>query len=273
MADWSKITHQGNVEDRRGFSPGVGGLGIGGVILLLVVTFLTGGTPEDLLSQLQNIPIQPQQSLTQQAFDGQDSYEVFASKVLGSNNQMWQTIFQQAGAAYTEPKLVLFRTATQSGCGYASSEVGPHYCPTDKTIYIDETFFDALSQRFGAKGGDVAEAYVISHEVAHHAQNELGIMSEVQRRQSNDLSIKLELQADCFAGLWAGSLKSSNIFEPNEIHEAMDAAAAVGDDRIQKKTSGTVNPESWTHGSSQQRVEWFDRGYNATSASQCDTFK
>ncbi len=272
MADWSKITQRGNVEDRRGFSPGIGGLGLGGVLLLLVVNFLSGGTPEDLLSQLQNVPIEQQQSLSQQEFNGEDSYEVFASKVLGSNNAMWTTIFQQADETYTEPKLVLFRTATQSRCGFASSDVGPHYCPTDQTIYLDETFFDELTRRFGAEGGDVAEAYVMSHEVAHHAQNQLGIMEEVQRRRSNDLSVKLELQADCFAGLWAGSLKQSNIFEPNEFHEAINAAAAVGDDRIQQKTGGSVNPETWTHGSSQQRVEWLDRGYNATSPAECDTF-
>jgi predicted metalloprotease len=154
--------------------------------------------------------------------------------------------------------------------------VGPHYCPLDKTIYLDETFFEELKNRFGAEGGDVAEAYVIAHEVGHHAQNELGIMSQVQKAQqssgndANALSIKLELQADCFAGLWANSIKDQGVFEKGEIHEAMDAAAAVGDDRIQEKVIGYQNPESWTHGSSKERVEAFNKGYETGLLSSCN---
>jgi predicted metalloprotease len=250
----------------------VGGLGIAGVVLVLLFNLFAGGSSEDILSQLENIPIQQQQGITRQEFEGEDSYEVFASKVLGSNNEMWQAVFDESLRDYSEPKLVLFRTATQSACGVASSKIGPHYCPLDKTIYIDETFFDELTTRFGAEGGDVAEAYVIAHEVGHHAQNELGIMSEVDSRQSNDLSVRMELQADCFAGLWAHSIRDQGVFEQGEIHEAMDAAAAVGDDRIQQKSSGYVNPEAWTHGSSEQRVAWFDRGYSSGSLAECDTF-
>lgn len=273
MADWSKLGGGGNVDDRRGFAPVIGGgLGLVGFVIYFIFNLLTGGSPEEVLSQLQNIPIEQQQNLTSQEFEGQDSYEVFTSKVLGSNNEMWRAIFNRAGENYIEPKIVLFRSATQSACGAATSDVGPHYCPTDQTIYLDETFFNELTTRFGASGGDVAEAYVIAHEVGHHVQNQLGIMSQVQRSNSNDAAINLELQADCFAGLWAYSIKDKGIFEPGEIHEAMDAAAAVGDDRIQQRTTGNVNPENWSHGSSEQRVRWFNAGYNSGSLSACDTF-
>lgn len=274
MADWSKILRRGNVEDRRSMAPmAVGGVGVTGIALLFLFNILAGGDPTEILYQLENIPIDQQQYVDRQEFEGQDSYEVFASTILGSNNQMWEEVFAKSGKTYLEPKLVLFRQVTQSGCGYASSQVGPHYCPLDKTIYLDETFFDELKRRFGAKGGDVAEAYVLAHEVAHHAQNELGIMDDVYSNESNEMSIKLELQADCFAGLWANSIKDEGIFEPGEIHEAMDAAAAVGDDRIQEKVTGQINPESWTHGSSEERVQWFNKGYNSGSLSACSTFK
>lgn len=273
MADWSKILRRGKVEDRRSMAPAaIGGVSLTGLALLFLFNVLSGGSPEEILYQLENIPIE-QQNTNKEEFSGLDSYEVFVSTILGSNNELWTSIFQKMGNSYIEPKLVLFRRATNSGCGYASSQVGPHYCPQDETIYLDETFFDELSNRFGAKGGDVAEAYVISHEVAHHVQNLLGIMDKVNLNRSNDLSIKLELQADCFAGLWANSIKDNGIFEQGEIHEAMDAASAVGDDRIQEKVTGQINSESWTHGSSKQRVEWFDKGYNLGSLSACNTFE
>ncbi len=280
MANWSKILNRGNVEDRRSFAPAaIGGISLTGVALLFLFNVLSGGNTTDFLNELQNIPVKQQQNITTQEFEGKDSYEEFASTVLGSNNEMWKQIFTGTNKTYTEPKLVLFRRATESMCGAATSEVGPHYCPLDKTIYLDETFFDELTGRFGANGGDVAEAYIIAHEVAHHAQNELGIMGEQQKEMGsspdlrNNLSIKLELQADCFAGLWVNSIKDRGVLEPGEIHEAMDAASAVGDDRIQKKITGYVNPESWTHGSSEQRRNWFDKGYQQGSLSACDTFK
>ncbi len=273
MANWNKILSRGNVEDRRSLAPAAfGGLSLTGLAVWLILNFLSGGSPEDVLSQLNNVQIEPQQNVSSQQFEGKDSYEEFASTVLGSNNAMWSQLFRDAGKSYSEPRLVLFRTATESSCGVAASQVGPHYCPVDETIYLDETFFDELTARFGAEGGDVAEAYVIAHEVGHHAQKRLGIMDEAQRDQSNEQSVKLELQADCFAGLWANSIKSAGVFEPGEIHEAMDAAAAVGDDRIQEKITGAINPEGWTHGSSQQRVTWFDRGYNSGQLADCDTF-
>ncbi len=272
MALWDKLGSRGNVEDRRGMAPVVGGISLTGVVLLMLFNALSGGNPADILSQLQDIPIERQQNIDSSAFEGEDDYEKFASTVLGSNNEMWQRVFKDVGKTYIPPKLVLFRTATESGCGNATSEVGPHYCPIDKTIYLDETFFDELINRFKAKGGDVAEAYVISHEVGHHAQNELGIMDNVRDNRSNDSSIKLELQADCFSGLWANSIRNAEVFMPGEINEAMDAAAAVGDDRIQESVTGQINPETWTHGSSEQRVHWFNLGYEKGNLTDCDTF-
>jgi predicted metalloprotease len=273
MANWGTLGSRGNVEDRRGSPLGIlgGGAGIVGVVLYVLFNFLGGGNidPNVILRELQNTQVQNQQNYTTSDFEGEDSYEVFASTVLGSTNDMWSNIFAQNNYSYTPPQLVLFRSATQSGCGIASSDVGPHYCPTDKTIYLDETFFNELTRRFGAQGGDVAEAYVIAHEVGHHVQNELGLMDQLQSDQSNQASINIELQADCFAGLWAASIKNLNVFEPGEIHEAMDAAAAVGDDRIQASVTGRINPESWTHGSSQERVSWFNRGFETGNVSSC----
>lgn len=285
MADWSKITGRGNVQDRRGMRPaaigGVGGLGALGLVFYLITAFFggdpTGGQLDDVLGQLQQSQ-GVQQQVDQGEFEGADSYETFASRVLASNNEVWSEVFRQSGQSYAPPRLVLFRQATQSACGGARSEVGPHYCPLDSTVYLDETFFAELQRRFGAQGGDVAEAYVIAHEVGHHVQNELGIMERVRRAQqenpdsANELSILQELQADCFAGIWAHSLRGEGVFEPGEIREAIDAAEAVGDDRIQRSVRGQVNPETWTHGSSAQRKEWFTRGYESGRPSSCNTF-
>lgn len=275
MALWDKLSSRGNVEDRRGQAAAIGGgLGVVGIVASLLYSFLSG-TPIDvgqILTQLQATQ-STQQTLTTKDFQGADNYEVFASTVLGSTTDVWRDVFAQNGKTYVEPRLVLFRTATNSGCGVATSDVGPHYCPADQTIYIDETFFAELQQRFKAKGGDVAEAYVIAHEVGHHVQNELGIMEQVrQQGNSNELSINLELQADCFAGIWANSIASMGVFQPNEINEAIDAAAAVGDDRIQQSVQGQVTPETWTHGSSEQRVEWFTKGYDTGNPNACNTF-
>lgn len=269
MAIWDKISSRGNVEDRRSMAPALGGIGVGGIALYLVANLLLGGDVniEEVLTQIESVQVSQQQTTNNLAFDGEDSYEVFASTVLGSNNDLWQSIFLQNNLTYNAPKLVLFRTATLSACGTATSQVGPHYCPVDQTIYLDETFFDELRSRFGAQGGDVAEAYVIAHEVGHHVQNELNILD--QDRSNNTDSVKVELQADCFAGLWANSIRDQGVFLPGEINEAMDAAAAVGDDRIQEKVIGYVEPESWTHGSSEQRVEWFTKGYESGDFSAC----
>ena len=259
-------------------APAVGAVSLTGIALLVAVNYLAGGDLSTLLNTLEALPLEQTQTVDTGEYAGEDDYEVFASTVLGSNNALWEELADRHGFSYTPPTLVLFREATPSGCGTATSRVGPHYCPADHTIYLDETFFDELQRRFGARGGDVAEAYVIAHEVAHHAQNELGIMRKVRRVQqarpggANELSIKLELQADCYAGMWAHSIRDRNVFEPGEIHEAMDAAAAVGDDRIQESVTGQVHPESWTHGSSEQRVDWFNRGFTTGELVACDTF-
>ncbi|MBA3733180.1 neutral zinc metallopeptidase [Patescibacteria group bacterium] len=268
MANWENLTGRGNVEDRRSMGPVAigGGLSLTGLLIVLALNYLGGGNVTDVLSQLQNTQVPIEQSYNSKDFEGADSYEVFASTVLGSTNDTWTKVFSKNNKTYTPPKLVLFRVATMSACGGASSDVGPHYCPADSTIYLDETFFDELKNRFKAQGGDVAEAYVIAHEVGHHVQKELGLAENIE---TNQQSINTELQADCFAGLWAYSIKDLGVFEPGEIKEALDAAAAVGDDRIQKATLGRVNPESWTHGSSAQRVNSFNKGFQTGSVGEC----
>ena len=266
MARWDRLASRGRVEDRRGMAPVVGGISLTGVAILLLFNVLTGGDISDVLYQLDDLPVQTQ-TIDTTVFEGEDNYEVFTSTVLGSNNDLWKNYFNQINKNYTEPTLVLFRQATNSACSGADSRMGPHYCPLDQTIYLDETFFEELTGRYGARGGDVAQAYVIAHEVGHHAQNQLGILERSQK--SKEESISLELQADCFAGLWANSIKDLGVFEPGEIEEAMDAAAAVGDDRIQKEVSGDINPETWTHGSSAQRMEAFNLGFESGSFSQC----
>jgi predicted metalloprotease len=267
MAKWEKLGTRGKVSDRRGVSGGVVGGGIGTVLLLMGVTYLMGGNPLSVLLQTDPAVFTQQSNQVDSGeFAGEDAYEVFASTVLGSNNMYWEQVLAESGIVYVEPLLVLFRNSTNSACGGAQSYVGPHYCPSDQTIYLDETFFAELQSRLGATGGDVAEAYVISHEVGHHVQNILNVLGG---RNTNQDSVKVELQADCFAGLWASSLKGQGVFEKNEILEAMDAAAAVGDDRIQKRTSGEVNSESWTHGSSKQRVDAFTSGYDSGDFAVC----
>jgi uncharacterized protein len=273
MAIWDKISSRGNVQDRRGMSPlaiGGGGLGLTGLALIIILNLLGGGDLGDVLSQVSKGQVSSV-NINSQEFEGEDNYEVFVSTVLGSANDAWENVFNQNNLTYLEPKLVLFRSATQSSCGIASSASGPHYCPNDETIYLDETFFDELRNRLGAQGGDVAEAYVIAHEVGHHVQKQLGVFDEVDN-SDNEQSIKVELQADCFAGIWANSIRYAGVFEDGEINEALDAAAAVGDDRIQNATQGSVHPETWTHGSSEQRVAWFRKGYDTGKASDCNTF-
>ncbi len=280
MANWDKISSRGNVEDRRSMAPiAVGGLSLTGLAFYLLLTYLSGGSLEDVVGDISTTQPAVQQNYNAGDFEGADSYEVFASTVLGSTNDLWSRQFSQNNRTYTPPKLVLFRQATQSACGTATSQVGPHYCPYDKTIYLDETFFDELTNMLGAQGGDVAQAYVMAHEVGHHVQSELGLLEQVQSYsqqnpgEANEASVLTELQADCFAGLWVNSIKDLSVLEPNEVSEAMDAAEAVGDDRIQERVSGHVNPENWTHGSSEQRVAWFMRGYDNGRYESCNTFE
>ncbi len=274
MALWDKIGSRGNVEDRRGLGATGAGLSVGGIALLLAINYFSGGSVTDVLPTILNGIAPTEQISSEEArqYDGTDSYELFASQVVGSTDDTWTRIFSEQGKTYQKPKLVIFRGSTQSGCGGADSSTGPHYCPRDSTMYLDETFFDELTSRLGAKGGDVAQAYVIAHEVGHHVQNQLGASERVEQEGTNEASVKLELQADCYAGVWAYGVQQQGVFEPAEINEAIDAAAAVGDDRIQQKAEGRVTPESWTHGSSEQRVAWFTRGFESGNPASCDTF-
>lgn len=279
---WRRLEKSSNVEDRRGAGPmvagGLGGLGIIGVILTLLLSGGDGGNVlGDLLGGLGAPQTQTEQApVSEQATD--DAGE-FVKAILGTTETYWTDVFSQAGRTYEPPRLVLFTGSTASGCGGASSLHGPHYCQLDATIYVDLDFFTELQTRFGAQGGDFAEAYVIAHEVGHHVQNLLGVADEVRSAQqanpseANALSVSMELQADCFAGNWAYSIfQRGNVLEQGDIQEGLDAAAAVGDDRIQETTQGRVNPESWTHGSSEQRVEWFNTGYSSGNPGACDTF-
>lgn len=273
---WQGRRESTNVEDRRGVSGGqvaVGG-GIIGVIAL-VINFLLGGDVSQLPQQLpnQNTPV----SAEQQAAD--DQRAKFVGVVLAETENVWNTLFQQAGRNYSEPPLVLFSGVTQSACGSASSATGPFYCPGDQKVYIDLSFYQDLQNRFEAPG-DFAMAYVVAHEVGHHVQNLLGTSDKVHRlRQQvsegeyNKYSVMLELQADFYAGVWAHhTQKMENILEPGDIEEALTAANAIGDDRLQKESQGYVVPESFTHGTSQQRMYWFKKGYQTGEMNQGDTF-
>jgi uncharacterized protein len=271
MANWDKITSEGNVEDRRGNAVTTGVASIGMLAIVGVLMFAGGASPDQILrtvSDLQGTTT----STTQGEFVDTKKYKEFAAKIIGSNNEVWQTELGSQNIRYTEPKLVLFRGTTESECGGASSAVGPHYCPVDQTIYLDETFFEELTARFGAKGGDVAESYVIAHEVGHHIQKVLGTLGKNNTRE-NETSIKVELQADCYAGVWAGNVQSEGIITESEIDQAIDAAESVGDDRIQKSQGGKISPETWTHGSSADRKIWFLVGYSTQNSQKCNTIK
>ncbi|MFN6964607.1 MAG: neutral zinc metallopeptidase [Pyrinomonadaceae bacterium] len=271
---WSDLRQSANVEDRRGLGGGlaVGGGGLGVLVLALVI-YLCGGDPRALL---ENIPSQRSQQPNIAANSSQragDTPRQFASAVLGSTEDAWgQILPQQARARYTPPKLVLFNGQVSSACGYASAAVGPFYCPGDQRLYLDFDFFEELSSRFKAPG-DFAQAYVIAHEVGHHVQNLLGTMDRVHRSgNSNAMSVRLELQADCYAGVWANFAQRQGVVESGDAEEALRAASAVGDDMIQRRTQGYVVPESFTHGSAQQRMEWFSRGMQSGDMRQCNTF-
>lgn len=270
---WRQQQQSTNVEDRRGMRPGValGGGGIG-VLILAAIVCLLGGDPRQFL---ENVPTQTQQVQQPAAANKvSDEKEQFARAVLGSTEDVFKKILpEQTGVRYREPKLVLFADQVQSACGFADAAMGPFYCPGDDRLYLDFAFFDQLKREFRA-GGDFAEAYVIAHEVGHHVQNILGTMAKVQRAgQNNRLSVALELQADCYAGVWAYHANKAGLVEPGDPEEALKAAAAVGDDMIQKRTRGYVVPDSFTHGTSQQRMQWFARGFNSGDLRQCDAFR
>jgi uncharacterized protein len=259
------------------------GIGCGGLLVVMVLTWLLGGNPLEILQLLGggagSVSVdQPVPGGVEGA--PSDQLGQFAAVVLADTEDTWRALFeQQSGGAYREPTLVLFSGAVESACGFGSAAVGPFYCPPDQQVYIDLSFFDDLERRFGAPG-DFAQAYVIAHEVGHHVQNLLGISSQVQQRQqaarsqadANALSVGLELQADCFAGVWGHHANASGLLEPGDLEEGMRAAAAIGDDRLQKQAQGRVAPESFTHGSSEQRVTWFARGLESGDPNACSTF-
>jgi predicted metalloprotease len=270
-----------NIEDRRGsrVSRGVVGGGIGTIAVVLIALFF-GVDPSILLQG--NLPEQsvPQTSSPQSPRPGaEDEMRQFVARVLGSTERTWTQIFEAGGRTYDKPTLVLFSDAVQSACGFAQAASGPFYCGPDHKVYIDLSFYRDLRQRFQAPG-DFAQAYVIAHEVGHHVQNLLGIMNKVQssqsranQQQANALSVQLELQADCLAGIWANHAhRERNILEQGDVEEGLNAAAQIGDDRMQKRASGYVVPEGFTHGSAQQRVQWFRRGIESGELKQCDTF-
>jgi uncharacterized protein len=248
------------------------GVGGGGLALLVAIVFVlltgnvpggggSGGGPLDAFPTVQATGTNPVE-------DRDATLADFSDRIFLDVDKTWAQIFQQAGREYHPARMVLFTRATKSACGGASSAVGPHYCPPDQTVYLDLAFFKELRDRFGASG-DFAHAYVIAHEVGHHVQNELGIMNKVENREDG---IRLELQADCLAGVWAYTAEKRDLLDPGDTREALDAAAAVGDDRIQQQTQGRVTPENWTHGSSEQRMKWFTRGMNKGDPAACDTF-
>ena len=273
-----------NVEDRRGMRVPRRGVAIGGggLLLLLAIAFLTGQDPLQMLEDVSG----PSASVDSGQDDqpGQmgaptDQLGGFAARVLGSTEDVWTQVFSQGGRTYQKPRLVLFSDAVQSACGFTSAAVGPFYCPLDGKVYLDLAFFNELQRQFNAPG-DFAQAYVIAHEVGHHVQNLLGVSEKVQAAQqraeqgeANDLSVRLELQADCLAGVWANQAQRTNkILEPGDLEEGLKAASAIGDDQIQRRAQGYTVPESWTHGSSEMRVRWLRRGLQNGSVQECDTF-
>lgn len=279
---WSGRRQSSNMEDRRGVSGGkvAAGGGIIGIIFL-IINALSGGDSGELLNSVQQQLEQGNQTEQPIELTAEDKkMGEFVSTVLADTEDVWGKIFRENGGTYKEPRLVLFRDGVKTACGGASSASGPFYCPTDQTVYMDLAFFDELKNKLGAQGGDFAIAYVIAHEIGHHVQTLLGTSDEMRKAQQsvsqsegNRLSVALELQADYYAGIWTHyNQEMNNVLEPGDIEEALSAANAVGDDAIQRKTQGQVVPDSFTHGSSEQRMFWFNKGFKTGDLSQGDTF-
>ena len=288
--DWQDRGRSSDLEDRRGESVGLGGggglplmlismlfsrMGLGGVVLFLVLAFLFRG---NLFNLIGGGSTSPSSSVARPVNDPAEEPKVrFVSFVLDDVQQTWGRIFQERGMQYPHAHLVLFRDAIQSGCGIAQSQTGPFYCPGDQKAYIDLGFYDELRDRFGADG-DFAQAYVLAHEIGHHVQDVLGTERKVRRAmqanpdEQNELSVRLELQADCYAGVWGHSTEQRKLINENDIAGALNAAAAIGDDRIQRMSGRGVSPESFTHGSSEQRQMWFKRGLDRGTIEACNTF-
>ncbi len=278
---WKGGRRSDNIEDRRGMQIGRGAkVGGFGTIILVLVAMYFGVDPSVILDQGTPEPTTSQMPASGSPPVGQDLLVDFVSVVLADTEDVWHDQFQRMGATYKEPALVLFSGAVQSACGFAEAAMGPFYCPPDQKVYIDLAFYRDLKERHNAPG-DFAQAYVIAHEVGHHVQTLLGSSEKVQLRsrqvsqvEANQLSVRQELQADCFAGLWAHhAQRSRQILEEGDIEEALSAASAIGDDRLQQQGRGYVTPDSFTHGSSAQRVEWFRRGFNSGILEQCNTFE
>jgi uncharacterized protein len=275
---WEGRRESQNIEDRRGMRFGrAGGIGLGTIVLALVAAYF-GVDPSVVLQNTQPSGQQAEQVPYNEAAE-EAHLRKFVAVVVAETEDAWGAIFSAAGRTYEPPTLVLFSGAVESACGFAQAAVGPFYCPGDRKVYIDLSFYQDLQNRFGAPG-DFAQAYVVAHEVGHHVQTLLGIsernMAARQRAseaEANALSVRQELQADCFAGIWAHNAdRSSQLLEAGDIEEGLNAAAAIGDDRLQKQSQGYVSPESFTHGSSEQRVRWFKRGFESGRVESCDTF-
>ena len=270
----------------RGMGRGVrvgGGVGGLGLVAILVVSWALGIDPSMIIGAIDGSgggPVQTQATAPRQASKSQDELADFTKVVLASTEDTWSEIFRAEGQTYRDPQLVLFTDATDSACGYAQGATGPFYCPGDQKVYLDLGFFSELAQRFGAPG-DFAQAYVVAHEIGHHVQNLMGVLPKVHEAQAgmdeasaNALSVLVELQADCFAGVWANHAdQTRGVIEPGDVDEALGAAAAVGDDRIMRAAGRRASPESFTHGSSEQRVNWFSRGLDSGDPQHCNTFQ
>jgi predicted metalloprotease len=280
---WRGRRQSENIEDRRGMrigrTAGIGGIGL---VAVYLISMYFGVDPAVLLSGVQTSQVGSgpagSQPYAETATEAERRQRI--AVVLADTEDVWGTVMKEMQGNYSAPKLVLFSGAVDSACGFAESAMGPFYCPADERVFIDLSFFDEMEQRLGA-GGDFAQAYVLAHEVGHHVQNLLGISQRIQELrqrvdeiEGNQLSVRLELQADCYAGLWARHAEqTSAILEPGDIDEALGAASAVGDDRLQRRASGQVVPDSFTHGSSEQRARWFRNGFDNGSLEACDTFK
>lgn len=279
--DFRRGRESSNVEDRRGQRSGLGGggkIGIGTVLLALVAMYF-GIDPRVVLDTASVVPSASDSRPAEPRSAAENELARFSSMVLADTEDTWNEIFRRGGAQYQEPGLVLYTGATRSGCGVGQAQMGPFYCPADGKVYLDLAFFDELRDRFRAPG-DFAQAYVIAHEVGHHVQNLLGVSAKVQEArqrvsaaEGNQLSVRLELQADCYAGVWANHAdRSRQILEQGDVEEALGAASAIGDDRIQKQAQGYAVPDSFTHGSAAQRVRWFRVGLESGDVRRCDTF-
>ncbi len=280
---WQGRRESDNVEDRRGQSSGSGGgmripiRGKGGVVLLIVVV-VAGYYGVDLTPLLTGDPAPSSQSSAVGISPNESEAAKFTSVITATTEDTWQEIFRQQGQTWQPPTLVMYRGATTTGCGTGQSVMGPFYCPADRKVYIDLSFYDEMKSSLGADG-DFAQGYVIAHEVGHHVQNLLGIEQKVRQQQQgasqaqvNQLSVKMELQADCFAGVWGNSMQKQQILEAGDLEEALNAARAIGDDRLQQQGQGRVVPDSFTHGTSEQRYTWFKRGFDSGDMTQCNTF-